>query len=56
MIIKKKVKCLHCNSVVEEEGKCACGKVSVAANMVTEGAEGIDYQDISAKLLNEVEK
>jgi len=55
MNIKKRVKCLHCGTVVEQEGKCTCGKVSLAANLVTEGAEGIDYQDISAKLLNEIE-
>lgn len=54
MNITKKVKCNHCGSVVETEGTCSCGKVTLSANMVVEGVLGKDYSDMSAQLLNEI--
>jgi hypothetical protein len=54
MELKKKIECIHCGSIVEENGTCSCGKVKVADNIVVEGKQGIDYKDKSAKLLNEV--
>lgn len=58
MKISKKVKCLHCGSVVECNEQicvksCSCGKVSISGEVITEGVLGKDYVDISAKLLNE---
>jgi hypothetical protein len=54
MYLKKKVKCVHCSSIVEENGSCKCGKVKMINGTMTEGNLGSDYVDISAKLLNEV--
>jgi len=53
MRLAKKVKCVHCQSVVETEGKCTCGKVKLTDDTITEGQLGTDYVDVSAKLLNE---
>lgn len=53
MNITKKVKCVHCNSVVEENGNCSCGKVKITNGNITEGKLGTDYIDVSAQLLNE---
>jgi len=53
MQINKKVKCLHCQSVVEHDGSCSCGKVRITNGTITEGSLGRDYVDISARLLNE---
>jgi hypothetical protein len=57
MKIDKKVKCLHCGTIVQCNEdvcvrKCSCGKVSISGETVTEGAMGTDYVDVSAKLLN----
>lgn len=53
MQINKKVKCVHCQSIVEHNGSCICGKVKVTNGTITEGILGKDYVDISAQLLNE---
>jgi len=53
MKINKKIKCLHCQNVVEENGKCECGIVILSNNIIVEGKLGIDYEDMSAILLNE---
>lgn len=53
MQINKKVKCLHCNGVIEQNGSCNCGKVKITDGTITEGSLGKDYVDISAMLLNE---
>lgn len=53
MNIIKKVKCLHCNEIIEGNKQCNCGKIAIATDIVTEGIEGKDYIDVSAKLLNE---
>ena len=53
MIITKKVKCVHCSSVVEQNGNCTCGKVKLTNGVITEGSLGKDYVDVSAVLLNE---
>lgn len=54
MQISKKLKCVHCQTVVEQNGSCSCGKVKITNGTITEGSLGIDYIDISAQLLNEV--
>lgn len=53
MQINKKVKCVHCQSIVEQSGSCSCGKVKIINGTITEGSLGKDYVDISAQLLNE---
>jgi hypothetical protein len=53
MKITKKVKCVHCQSIVEHNGNCVCGKVKLINGIITEGNLGKDYVDISAQLLNE---
>jgi len=53
MIISKKVKCVHCGSVVEQNGSCVCGKVKLTNGIITEGSLGKDYIDVSAQVLNE---
>lgn len=53
MNIVKKFKCVHCQSVIEHEGVCSCGKVKVTNGIITEGKLGNDYVDVSAQLLNE---
>ena len=53
MNIAKKIKCVHCQSVVENEGKCTCGKVVLTNGTITEGQLGTDYVDVSQVLLNE---
>ncbi|MFW6219552.1 MAG: hypothetical protein ACOC33_01660 [bacterium] len=58
MKINKKLKCIHCGTVVECNefrcvSKCSCGKVIISGECVTEGSLGKDYIDVSAKLLNE---
>jgi hypothetical protein len=53
MKIAKKVKCVHCQSVVEHSGACTCGKVKLTNGTITEGSLGRDYVDISAQLLTE---
>ena len=58
MKIDKKVKCVHCNSEVTlndtiVEAKCTCGAIVVTNGLVTEGAHGSDWVDISPVLLNE---
>lgn len=54
MQITKKVKCLHCEDVIEGTKTCSCGKITIADNVITEGVAGKDYVDVSQKLLNEV--
>lgn len=55
MVIKKKVQCKKCGVVIEENGTCACGNLTVANGCVIlkEGVMGIDAVDISPQLLNE---
>ena len=53
MQITKKIKCVHCQNIVEQNGACTCGKVKLTDGVITEGSLGIDYVDVSAKLLNE---
>ena len=58
MNIEKKVKCVHCNTELSVsdlvvEAKCVCGKIVVTNGLVTEGAHGADWVDISPVLLNE---
>jgi len=58
MKINKTVKCLHCGQIIECTEiacvkKCNCGKISINGEIITEGVVGVDYIDISPKLLNE---
>jgi hypothetical protein len=58
MKINKKLKCVHCGDIVECTEShcvkvCSCGKVSLNGEIITEGALGKDYVDVSPKLLNE---
>ena len=53
MIIKKKIKCVKCEKVVEENGQCECGNVILSENKVIKGLIEIDYKDLSKKLLVE---
>jgi hypothetical protein len=56
MNIAKKVKCVHCQTVVEQNGSCVCGKVKLTNGTITEGSLGKDYVDVSAQVLNETVK
>ena len=55
MELKKKVKCNHCGTVIEErEGvaqNCGCGAVQLTESVVTAGVPGVDYTDVSPKLI-----
>ena len=55
MKINKKIKCVKCNDVIEENGICSCGNLKLIDGTIIlkEGTVGIDSIDISAKLLNE---
>ena len=53
MIIKTKLKCIHCNSIVEDTGVCTCGKVKLSYSMIVEGKLHTDYVDITPRVLNE---
>jgi hypothetical protein len=53
MKILKKVKCIHCGTTIEENGKCNCGKVKVINGTITEGKIETDYIDITVQLLTE---
>lgn len=56
MQIKKKIKCVECQTIVEVlEGvtcECSCKKVVIVEGHIT-GTSGVDYIDVSPKLLNE---
>ena len=57
MELTKRYKCVHCGSVVECSGdrcsvSCSCNKVKTNMGiLITEGQEGIDYIDVTPKLL-----
>ena len=58
MKISKKIKCIHCNTILECTEThcvktCSCKKVSLNGEIITEGVCGKDYLDVSPKLLNE---
>ena len=57
MKINKKVKCVHCKQELECNettcvAKCSCGKVGIHGEVITEGVLGVDYLDITPRLLN----
>lgn len=57
MNIAKKFKCLHCGAVVECNenvcvSNCNCGKIKLSGTVIVEGSMGVDYVDVSPKLLN----
>ena len=56
MTIEKKYQCVHCGASIEcTDGicstTCSCGKVKVTGGVVVEGRLGIDFVDVSQKLL-----
>lgn len=55
MSIKKKVKCLRCQEIVEGmDMRCGCGKVIICENVIiTAITKDIDYEDLTPKLLVE---
>lgn len=58
MKINKKIKCLKCGQIIECndircQQKCSCGKIGLTGEIVTEGVIGIDYIDVTPRLLNE---
>lgn len=53
MKIPKKLKCVHCQDVIQGNTTCKCGTVSLVNETVVLGQLGKDYQDISAILLTE---
>jgi len=59
MIIKKTIKCVHCenelvvDSLNESVVTCTCGVVSINSGTIVEGTIGVDWVDVTPKLLNE---
>ena len=54
MKILKKIQCNVCKTIIEENGKCSCGKVVLVENqIVSQVVTGLDYTDLTPKLLNE---
>ena len=57
MNIPKRVKCLHCNEILnideKKNTKCSCGKITIVESTVVIGREGTDWVNISPVLLNE---
>ena len=57
-MINKKIKCIHCGQELTLDNtsttaiKCGCGKVATNNGVITEGAQGTDWVDISPQLLN----
>ncbi|MEM4261040.1 MAG: hypothetical protein QXG00_07400 [Candidatus Woesearchaeota archaeon] len=57
MKINRKYQCKKCLVIVEENGTCACGNMTVKEGSVflKEGTLGFDAVDLSPQLLNEDE-
>ena len=58
MILQKKLKCVHCGTIVECKNgvcqlTCGCGKVKVNGQYIIEGQVGKDFVDVSPQLLQE---
>jgi hypothetical protein len=54
MQINKKIECNYCHVIVEESGKCNCGKIVLFENnLVSIATPNVDYKDLTPKLLNE---
>jgi len=57
-MLTKKIKCVHCSNVitVDEHAtipqSCTCRKISVNNGLIIEGTQGVDWVDVSPKLLN----
>jgi len=59
-MIDKKIKCVHCGQTLVMQTNiqttvactCSCGKVALTNGVVTEGAQGTDWVDVSQQLLN----
>jgi len=53
----KKIKCVHCDNEILVDGvstkQCTCGSIVVTNGVITEGAIGVDWVDVSPMLLNE---
>ena len=58
-MIDKKVRCIHCKGEMKLDSlstivvKCSCGKITMNNGVITEGAQGVDWVDISPQLLTE---
>ena len=56
-MLTKKIKCIHCSNVITIDENttvsqsCSCKKVSVNNGLILEGAQGVDWVDVSPKLL-----
>lgn len=54
----KKIKCVHCGHEMTisqyntTAQSCSCNRVSINNGIILEGAQGIDWVDISPQLLN----
>ena len=57
-MIDKKIKCIHCdqeitvNPTATVPETCSCGKIALNNGIITEGAQGVDWVDVSQQLLN----
>ena len=57
-MLEKKIKCVHCNQemIVDPTSTivvtCSCSTVALNNGIITEGAQGTDWVDISQQLLN----
>jgi hypothetical protein len=40
-------------TLTQENVQCACGKVSITNGVILEGAQGVDWIDVTPQLLNE---
>jgi DNA-directed RNA polymerase subunit RPC12/RpoP len=56
--MQKKIRCIHCGheiTILERTTiaqACMCNKVCVNNGVILEGAQGVDWVDISPQLLN----
>ena len=51
MDLPVRVKCKHCGAVCEITDVCGCGKVVLSEGVVTVGVEGVDYVNLSPKMI-----
>ena len=57
--LDKKIQCVHCqmemvvDSTMQAKATCSCGKVAINNGVILEGAQGVDWVDVSPQLLTE---
>lgn len=49
--LDKRLKCIHCQDLVEKSGTCSCGTIILNENQIIQGKIGVDYIDYSPQLL-----